>query len=160
MTLYAYSHAVESTDLRWCDWRTLDIDWLTAAGMIGVGDPLPCLIGRLLGGEARSAVDILASLKRRLGRRYRLSDGRLDQIQAALSWWHDPRCLTCGGKGAMEVPGTPFLQDSACPDCDGICTRPHSYGRQELVYGAALRELFAAQYELVGALKDRMLDYA
>lgn len=142
MSIERYSRATQSKNLAMSDWRTLDVDWLAAAGMVAIhGDPLGPMVARWLTGSAGEVFRVLGLLQRRIGERTgrQISHGDRDDILSAADWWHNRTCQDCGGRGHRQIPDTPMMEEAACATCGGSGTREHT--ASTYAYAWTLREL-------------------
>ncbi len=143
MSLERYSHATNSSDLGMSDWKTLDVDWIAAAGACQVrGDPLPAQVARWLAGDHRQVFTVMATLQKRYGKAKTLNNDARDDIMAAMAWWHDRACSVCKGRGHPTAPDTPILLEEDCLACRGAGLAPHD--RTTDAYSWGLRELDGA----------------
>jgi len=143
MSLERYTHATNSSNLGMSDWKTLDIDWIAAAGACQVhGDPLPAQVARWLAGDHKQVFVVMATLQKRYGKAKTLSNDARDDIMAAMAWWHDRTCQTCEGRAHPTAPDTPMLLEEDCATCRGTGLAPHD--RTTFAYGWGLRELDVA----------------
>jgi len=140
MSIERYSRATQSKNLAMSDWRTLDVDWLAAAGMAAIhGDPLGPMVARWLTGSKSAVFGVLAALMARYGKTKSLNNDARDDILDAADWWHNRTCQDCGGRGHRQIPDTPMQEEMPCITCGGSGAREHS--RSTYAYGWALREL-------------------
>jgi hypothetical protein len=151
MSIERYSRAVESKNLQWRDYTVLDIDWLTAAGLISITDSLPSQVARWLAGDYTQVFPIMRAVQNRYGKSWTLGDTARDQIQDALDWWRDRKCRHCEGRRYMAIPDTPNLSDTPCPICKATGLEPHRHGTQAKAYTytlALMEESAAAVYKI------------
>lgn len=143
MSFERYSTATQSKNLAMSDWRTLDVDWLAAAGAVQIsGSPLPAQVARFLAGDARQVFEIMKHMQREFGRKRTLTPESRDDIESAICWWYDHTCEKCEGKGHEAIPDTPSLLDEDCPGCAGTGLARHPSHSEAYAY--TLRELDAA----------------
>ena len=140
MSLERYSRATQSKNLVMSDWRTLDVDWLAAAGMSAIyGDPLGPMVARWLTGSAGEVFRVLAALQKSYSKAKTLNNDARDDIVSAADWWYSRTCQDCGGRGHRQIPDTPMMEYAACPTCNGTGAREHT--ASTYAYGWTLREL-------------------
>ena len=142
MSIERYSAATQSGNLA-MDWRTRDVDWLAAAGAIGIGrDPLPALVARWIGGDARTADEVVDAIERRYAKKHMGAHGARADILGATIWWGARTCSDCGGRGHRQIAGAPAMHDAACESCGGTGLARHASAGRAYTY--ALRELDSA----------------
>ena len=143
MTIERYSRATQSKNLSYSDWRTLDVDWLAAAGMAAIhGNTLGPMVARWLTGSKGAVFAVLGAMQKTYGRHKTLDNDARDDIVEAADWWHNHACQDCDGRGHRQIPDTPMQEEAPCMTCGGSGAREHS--RSTYAYGWALRELEAA----------------
>ena len=121
-----------------------DATWLAAAGMVGMKDPLPSAVARMMSsGRQSDYADVRSILQKRIGG---WSDRRLNrgneigpptEVEAALAWWINPTCSACEGRCYETIPGAPTLSDVPCKVCEGT-------GRRKLHRTAVVNDCLSA----------------
>ena len=156
MSFERYSRAVHSKNLAMSDWRTLDVDWIAAAGASQIhGSPLPGIMARWLAQQHPGEVfRLLAALQKAYGKTRMLTNDARDDILAAADWWYDRTCQDCGGRGHRQIPNTPNMEDAPCPTCDGTGTRDHAATTH--AYSWALKELDMAATACASAITAKV----
>lgn len=120
-----YGSAVEASDLTLRFERGGPVDTLTAAGMVGVKNPLSLSIWRLVYGQDQNERHVvLAGLVHwmKVQRDKRAWDDRSKLVNVTVvvaDWYQDRVCKTCNGTRYETIPGTPTLSDVPCPSCHG-----------------------------------------
>jgi len=119
-----YGVAVTARDLRFSlDHRTL-LDFIVAAGMAGVRDPLATTWLRWLYGEDahewRSAYEGVYAWASREAAKRQWDGAHLRRVILTVMWWYKHGiCPECHGTKMEAVPGTPVLSDEPCKTCHG-----------------------------------------
>ena len=77
-----------------------------------------------------------------------------------LSWWLDPTCPTCEGRGKERIPGTPSLSLKPCRTCKGSGERriPHEQGIERSYFesGKMLKHIEVCVKTAQSNLKKRL----
>lgn len=155
MTLERYSRATQSKNLAISDWRTQDIDWIAAAGASQIhGDPLPAMVARWLTDHTGEVFRVLAALQKSYGKFKRLTNDARDDILSAADWWYSRTCQNCGGRGHLQIPDTPMMEEAACPSCGGSGTRPHAVHTH--AYAWTLQQLDRAASVCASVIREKV----
>lgn len=139
MSLERYSRATTSKNLKWVDYSVLDVDWLTAAGL--VNDRLASALARLMAtGEPGDYWDVVEALESIYKRGLTKDDTKA--IKAAVWYFLSPACVICHGRGHPKEDDAPKLKEENCMGCHGTGQAPH--GSNTTIYAQALMRLDGA----------------
>lgn len=131
-----YARAMSSGNLTLTPGSRTDADHLLAAGYAARKNKrglMALAVYRMRATEdrapfaaaAEAATDWLVGRGARAGGKAKLSRTEAHATaQSVLLWWLNDVCIACEGRRYTQVPGTPHLTATVCPECHGTGLQP------------------------------------